>query len=76
MIDYTLTPKQLQESLRVLSCASEEDLKEIFGETLGRHLHAKFFNWSNEPSKFIMSLDNDNLHVLCQYLADRTRALK
>lgn len=71
--DSVITQKELKKSIIValvvfLGSATETEFQEIFGESLGSHLWAKFYSNSKYNYNFLNEVSNHNLTILEKYL--------
>ena len=67
------TQRELKKSIIValvvfLGSATETEFQEIFGESLGLHLWAKFYSNSKYNYNFLNEVSNHNLTILEEYL--------
>lgn len=53
-----------------LGSSTETEFQEIFGESLGSHLWAKFYSNSKYNYNFLNEVSNYNLMILEKYLSD------
>ncbi|MBU0472918.1 MAG: hypothetical protein KKF62_02010 [Bacteroidetes bacterium] len=51
-----------------LGCSTENEFQEIYGESLGSHLWAKFYNNGKYSYNFLTEVSNHNLIILENYL--------
>ncbi|MCF6270416.1 MAG: hypothetical protein L3J41_11940 [Melioribacteraceae bacterium] len=56
-----------------LGFATLEEFLQIFGESLGSHLWAKFYNNGNHNYNFLNEVSNHNLIILEIYLKNKVK---